>query len=391
MALDLSLHSFPAMIRRQLHSCALVPALALLAAACGGGGGFSSGDGGEHDGDGGSGHHDAGVEVDAGPHEIGELGPGLSTLVGYSEPGRVNGPREFALFNNPVNTAVGPDGFVYVCDFDNGLIRRISTDGNVETLTEGASFVRPFGITFSQDGDLYVQTDRTTTGAATGSLWTIDIDTGAADLVTNDIGRVRGLASLSDGRLVMADYQGHTVSIFNPENNEKTLLAGEFQAPGYEDGVGAAARFHVPYDVAVTPDDEIFVVDHTNHSLRKVTLDGQVTTVVGDGIPETLDGDFDTARLNFPKGITRDAYGNLYITDTGSGVVRRVDLDDGVTTIAGSGTPGFADAENPLEAQLYGIEGIDVDDNNKFLYIADGNNGTNGPYHRVRRLEITGD
>ena len=216
-----------------------------------------------------------GAPGDAGPlpHDIGELGAGLSTLAGDSNAGYVDGTRNFSLFHNPVNVAIGFDGNIYVADFDNGLVREVTPAGVATTLVKQTGFSRPFGMAFTPDGAFYVQTDRNSAGAATGALWRISLDSGVATLIRDDVGRVRGLASLSDGRLVLADKFAHTLRIYDPVVDVMYALAGQNNAPGFSNGIGSAARFLEPLDVVVDSSDVIYVADsgkpsHTQGNCR---------------------------------------------------------------------------------------------------------------------------
>lgn len=328
---------------------------------------------------------DAGVpDAYVGPHPIGALGDGLSTLVGFSGPGMFDGARDFSLFRNPVNLVVGPSGDIYVADFGNNAVRVVSPLGVTTTLLQQQSFFRPFGMTFTPAGDFYVQTDRSSTDQDTGALWQVALDTGVATLVADDVGRVRGLASLSDGRLVMADAVEHTVKIFNPGTGSTITIAGLANTPGFADGTGAAARFNRPLDVVVTSTDDIYVADSENHRIRYVTLAGVVGTVAGNGVAASVDGNALVASFVKPAGLALDNDSTLYISEFSSGLIRKLRFG-AITTIAGS-TPGFADNAEPLQGQLYVGEGIDIA--LPYLYIADGNGGTADLYHRIRRLVL---
>ena len=86
-----------------------------------------------------------------------------------------------------------------------------------------------------------------------------------------------------------------------------------------------------------------------------------------------------------------DDAGIIYVADNGGYVVRKIDVANNVvTTIAGDGTPGYLDHEDPLQAQFFGMEGMDVVPDGSFLYIADGNRGSDigERFHRIRRLKL---
>jgi sugar lactone lactonase YvrE len=341
---------------------------------------------------------DAGADLpDADPNlpDAGVITEGAVTLAGSGTAGSSDGTGAAASFQNPANVAVGPDGDIYVADFDNHLIRRVTRAGEVTTLTEQASFLRPFGLLFASDGTLYAQTDFNDLGQngdTTGTLWRVDLDTGDATVVLRNIGRPRGLAELDDGRLVLVDTRRHSVFLLDPAADSPALmlLAGssDVAISGFADGTGPAARFFRPLD-AVVIDGEIYVTDTQNHRIRKITPGGEVTTVAGNGTASSQNGTLAQATFHLPYALAHDGAGNLYVTELGSYQIRRVDLEAGrVTTIAGTGTPGFRDAEDPLDAQFFGLEGIDFDGDEMCLYVADGSRGEDDPYHRIRRVDL---
>jgi sugar lactone lactonase YvrE len=329
------------------------------------------------------------------PVDAGMVTEGAVTLAGSGAAGSSDGAGAAASFSNPANVALGPDGTVYVADFDNNRIRLVTPAGEVTTLTAQAGFVRPFGMLIAADGTLYVQTDANDLGQVgntTGTLWRVDLDTGDATVVLSNIGRPRGLAELDDGRLVLVDTRRHSVFLLDLDAVPlaPTLLAGsnDVAVSGFMDATGPAARFSRPQD-GVIIDGEIYVTDSQNHRIRKVTLAGQVTTVAGNGTAGSRDGALAQATFNQPYGLARDSAGNLYVSELGGYRIRKVDLGAGTaTTIAGTGTPGFHDAEEPLEAQFFGLEGIDVDSEDMYLYVADGSRGEEDPYHRIRRVDL---
>jgi sugar lactone lactonase YvrE len=399
---------------RPLHlGLSLLLGLGLGPAACGGGGGDDSSvdgaadddgadgadgaddsaDGADDSADGADDGADDGSEVDAGPgFEQVPLIEGLTTLAGAGITGTHDGDRDTALFNNPVNVVMTADGDLIVADFDNNLVRLVTPAGNVTTLnqpTEDTVFVRPFGMVIAGDM-LYMQTDGNSLGLPGppgGALWRMPLAGGVPELVRDNVGRCRGLALLSDGRLVLSDRQGHVVSLFDPASGALSLLAGTQDTPGFADAQGAAAQFNEPYDVMVLADDTMLVADYGNHRLRHIDLDGNVTTYAGTGAAGSDDGALADATFHNPKGLAMDAAGTLYVTDTGSHLVRRISTDGQVTTIAGDGAGGWKDDANPLLGALWGIEGLDVGTDG-YLYIADGTVGEALPYHRVRRLTL---
>ena len=316
---------------------------------------------------------------------------GVSTLAGHAEPGAVDGPRGTARFANPVNVAVGPDGKVYVADFDNGTIRAVdAATGTTTTVVDQEGFRRPFGLAFDADGKLYVGTDNDATGAhneRSGTIWRVSLTARSASVVAENVGRARGLVALDDGRVVFSDYQAHTLNLVNPATGAVSVLAGAPGQTGTVDGTGGAARFAAPYGLAQRSDGSLVVADHDNHNLRLVTLDGTVTTYAGTGAAGYADGAMGAARFANPQGLAIAQNGDLFVSDLGNFRVRRI-RGTTVETVVGSGEGGFQDDDNNLAAEVYGLEGIAASPDGAMLFIADGGRGEDVPFNRIRSAKL---
>ena len=313
---------------------------------------------------------------------------GVSTLSGHAEAGYADGRRGLARFANPVNVAVGPNGMLYVADFDNGKIRAVDAEGTTSTVVAVTGFQRPFAMAFASDGTLYVTTDRDPKGAhgpMAGTIWRVDVSARTATPVAVAIGRPRGIAVLPDGTLAASDYTHHVIQRINPATGAVTLIAGAWDQKGLADGVGAEARFSTPYGLAFV-NGALVVADHDNHRLRRVTLDGNVSSFAGSDAGYG-DGSRTTAKLNKPQGLAAAANGDLYVSDLENFRIRRI-RGDMIETIAGNGRAGYLDSDDRLEAQLYGLEGVAVKPDGSMVYVADGSRGENVLYHRVRSIKM---
>jgi DNA-binding beta-propeller fold protein YncE len=323
------------------------------------------------------------VQTEAPAEERAPVTAGASTLAGWSAAGYLDGPRDINLFANPVGVAAGEDGIAYVADFDNGKIRAVDRDGTATTLFGPPGFSRPFAIARSGSAGprrgttLFVATDNDPAAAhgdMTGTIWRIDVASGTGAPIAQRMGRPRGIAVLPDGRLAVADYRHHVIELVDPDTGTVTPLAGGWDAPGFADGTGADARFSIPYGLVAMPDGSLVVADHANGRLRAVTLDGVVTTV-------------DARGLVAPQALAATAAGDVFVADSGAFRIAR--LRDGVAEpVAGDGTAGYLDDDDPMAARFYGLEGLAVTAEGTQLYIADGSRGEVLPFNRVRTVEL---
>lgn len=167
-----------------------------------------------------------------------------------------------------------------------------------------------------------------------------------------------------------------------PNGGIVTTLAGS-GAAGYADGTGTAAQFNYPMSVAVDASGDVYVADTLNNRIRKITSGGTVTTFAGSGSPSFADGTGTAAGFNSPYSVAVDASGNIYVADTSNQCIRKITPSGVVTTLAGSGTRGFADGTGAA-AEFNYPEGIAVDASGN-VYVADDSN------ERIRKISPSGD
>ncbi|KQQ96453.1 NHL repeat-containing protein [Massilia sp. Leaf139] len=142
---------------------------------------------------------------------------------------------------------------------------------------------------------------------------------------------------------------------------------------GFADGAGAAAAFHTPSALAVDRFGNLYVADTGNHAIRKITPQGGVSTLAGDGQPGYADGQGRAARFNAPVGVAVDARGNVYVADTYNDRIRRIAPDGSVSTVAGGARPGNADG--PAAGASFDTPSAVAVDKDGNLFVADtGNN-----------------
>src|SRR5687767_618192 len=189
-----------------------------------------------------------------------------------------------------------------------------------------------------------------------------------------------GIAAALDGTIFVADA-GHADRIrrISPDGRVSTLAGG---APGFADGAGALAAFSTPSGLALAADGSVYVADTGNHAIRRVAPDGRVSTLAGDGTPGFADGPGEQARFNGPIGVAVAPDGRVLVADTYNDRIRAIDASGTVTTLAGSGRPG-ADDGLADAASFDTPAGIAVDAHG-MVYVADTGNSV------VRTLDRSG-
>lgn len=150
------------------------------------------------------------------------------------------------------------------------------------------------------------------------------------------------------------------------------MYAGALQSAGSLDGVGAAAQFNSPADVAQDSAGNVYVADAGNYTVRRISTDGRVTTLAGTpGQAGSADGVGAAVRFAGPSGVAVDAAGNVYVSDLPNKTLRRISAAGVVSTIAGSaGQAGFVDGD-AATSRLGGPGSIAVDAAGT-IYFVDG-------------------
>ena len=145
------------------------------------------------------------------------------------------------------------------------------------------------------------------------------------------------------GNVVVVDHGNRALRLVSKAGAVSTLAGGG--GAGFADGQGAAARFNLPLNVVVTANGDYVMTDRCNHALRVVTPGGAVRTLAGNGEPGLVDGQGAAARFNFPAGLAVDVDDSILVTESGNHTVRRVTMAGLVSTVAGNGQKGYADGE----------------------------------------------
>ena len=255
----------------------------------------------------------------------------ISTLAGNGSAGASgdNGPALSASLSIPTSVAVDGAGNVYFADSNNHAVRRIDAVSAIVTTVAGTLGVAGY----NGDG-----------GSAT-----------AAHLNTPDAIAL----DLVNGFLYIADTGNNVVRKLNLSTGNLSAFAGNHVAAFSGDGASAlSSSMDGPWGIAVGADGQVYIADQNNHRIRKVALDGTISTVAGTGTSGfSGDGGLPgAAQLDSPAAIALDPAGNLYIADSGNNRVRKVNAHTGlIQTVAGSTTEAFSGDGGPADqAGLYG-------------------------------------
>ncbi|MDT5158854.1 MAG: hypothetical protein QOH51_3211 [Acidobacteriota bacterium] len=367
----------------------------------------------------------------------------VTTFAGDGSPGSQDGAALKARFSDPFGVAVAADGSVYVADAgEANRIRKVTPQGEVLTIAGGregyadgagvgAAFNTPSALALDGAGNLYVAdtgNNRIRRVAPDGSVTTVAGD-GTAGFLDGAAAQSQfdspvGVAVDKDGNVYVADTYNDRIRVITKDGRVKTIAGAG--SPGYSDGEArGVALFDTPCGVAVSEAGEVYVADTGNNRLRKITKDGQVTTlpvisptvnttlpIVAPASPATAqtaeDGNISPApsegannnpseggsnapsasavaampfEMSKPVGLALTRDGFLYVTELDRGRVVQVAPGGTARTLAGLGS-GFADGDGQSAARFNQPAGIALAPDGS-LYVADGAN------YLVRRLSPT--
>jgi sugar lactone lactonase YvrE len=330
----------------------------------------------------------------------------VSTLAGSAGNwGSTDGTGAAARFNSPRSITADATGNLYVADTNNQTIRKITPAGEVSTLAgssrsagsadgtgTAARFNFPRGIAADATGNLYVadtnnQTIRKIT--AVGVVSTLAGSSGSAGSAdgTSTVARFNspiGLATDSAGNIYVADTNNHTIRKITPAG-EVSTWAGSAGNAGSVDATGTAAQFNYPRGIAIDATDNLYVADTENSTIRKITPAGEVSTLAGSvGSAGSADGAGAAAQFNSPQGLATDSAGNVYVADTNNQTIRKITAAGMVSTFAGSsGSAGSVDGTGTV-ARFNSPIGLATDSAGN-IYVADTNN------HTIRKITPAGE
>ncbi len=294
--------------------------------------------------------------VDQANHVVRKVSPsGVITTVagngsaGYSGDG---GPATAASLSSPVAVDIDHAGNIYISDYDNNVVRKVSAAGIITTFAGTGSFG------YSGDG-----------GAATDA----------------ELNGMWGLETDAVGNVYISDVDNNVIRKVDHSTHVITTYAGNGSSGFSGDGsMATAAKLNQPTSISMDDNGNLYILDHQNNRVRKVSSSGVISTYAGNGlIGYTGDGGPATsARVRIAWGIDADDMGNVYISDEGNRRVRKINTSGIISTVAGNGSTGYTGDGGPATAARIGstVEGLGLDENGNLL-IADGTN------HVIRKVD----
>jgi uncharacterized protein (TIGR03437 family) len=268
----------------------------------------------------------------------------ITTVAGTGDDGSGGdlGPAISARLSHPSGVAVDNAGNLFIADYMNNRIRKVTPGGTISTVAGNG--------TEGYNGD--------SIPATSAELW-LPI----------------GVAVDSAGNLFIAELTGYRIRKVTPAGTISTVAGNG--SPGYNDGPATSAGLNFPTGVAVDGAGNIFIADRGNNFIRKVTPAGMMSRVAGNG-NQGFSGDggpATSAALSYPSGVAVDAAGDLFIADAGNNLIRKVTPDGTISTVAGNRTSSSGGDGGPAtSAGISSPPGVIVD-NAGNLFIADfGNN-----------------
>jgi hypothetical protein len=265
----------------------------------------------------------------------GKVKDGTSRIVGtFAGDGvsYLDGDKSIARFSNPTGLVIDKFGNIYMTDTYNNSIRKLSPDGIVSTI------------------------------AGDGSQ-------GYSDAIGKlaKFNQPRGITIDSNNNLFVTDTDNDAIRKITPQG-VVTTFAGGLSGYGFKDAVGSAAKFNYPYAITIDSNNNLYIADAYNNAIRKISPQAVVTTLAGSGTAGRADGNGFQASFNFPSDLAIDLNNNIYVADTDNNLIRKISPNGFVSTIVGNGKCGFQDGFG-IEAQICFPTALSVDNSGKIYFV----------------------
>jgi sugar lactone lactonase YvrE len=280
-------------------------------------------------------------------------------------------PAEFGTADN-WGIVVDATGNIYSVCIDRKL-RRLSNTGILTDFAgnathaiingkgTAASFSFAAGMQQGADGNLYIADHATIRKVATDAVVTTEVTVPGANFLDVIIDKA--------GNKYATDADRNLIVKITPAGVVSTCAGSGVKAS--TDGKGTAAAFDFPFGITMDGAGNFYVTDEGSHKIRKITLDGTVTTLAGSGTIGDANGKGAAASFNYPSGIVADKDGNVYVADFANAKIRKITPDGTVSTYAGTGERGEADG-TIASASFLVPQGITIDAAGN-IYVSDQN------------------
>ena len=308
----------------------------------------------------------------------------VTTFAGSGSSGFINGTGTASSFNSPDSLVSDTSGNIFVVDTTNNAIRKIDTSQVVTTyfspLSSGS------GIAIDSSGNLFVSSGgliKKITPAGVSSTFAGSTTTGNTDGTGTAaaFSSIWGMTVDSSDNLYVADAGNHNIRKITSAGVVTTFAGSTSGTSGSANGTGTAATFYKPAALAFDSSSNLFVTEFGNHMIRKITSTGVVTTFAGSTTSGSTDGTGTSASFYNPLGIVIDSTNSIYLVDQHNNLIRKITSAGVVTTIIGTTTSGNTNGVGTA-ALLNSPNGIAKDPSGN-LYISDyGNN-------LIRKVTIT--
>ncbi len=336
------------------------------------------------------------------------LGTGIAGTSGDGGPGRL------ARFEAPAGLALGPDGSLYVSDATARTVRRLRPDGIVERFAgtgetcdpgggargEGGGgcgdggpaiagkLVAPGGLAVTPDGSLLIadglfvrrvdpQGILSTVAGSWDDIPPPQLGEGSCDgdcpATEVSLQGVADVAALADGAFFLVESNRNRLSFVGTNGRWSRVAGGDASGSAGDGGPAYFAELSSPTGLALGPAGELFVADSGNHRLRRIGTDGIITTVAGTGVPGFSGdgGPATAAKLWFPTRVAADSDGAVYLVDQFNQRVREVTAGGKIETVVGiDAAPTFVDGDHALQTPLDWPTAVGVEPRGR-LFVAD--------------------
>lgn len=338
----------------------------------------------------------------------------LVIVAGKDNPGFSGdgGPATSAQLYYPLDISLDASGNLYIADSFNNRIRKVDTAGIITTVAGNgtgdfsgdggpalsASLNNPVGVEADSAGNLFIADGNNYRLRAVNTAGIINTVAGNGRFSAGpdggppptriELGLVEGVATAPDGNVYIAgDVNNGTIRKVSPAGVVTTVAGTGIPGFSGDGGPATAAQLNGARDVALDAGGNLYIADTDNNRIRKVDTAGIITTVAGTGVPG-FSGDRGpaiAAQINYPRAVEIDAAGTLYIGDTGNSCVRKVNKAGLIRTVAGMGgvSGNSGDGGPATSAKLNTPYGVAFDAAGNY-YIADYLNAN------VRKVDPSG-